>query len=280
MKNIYFALLMSLLAIGFYGCDNDDDSAETPVDQVTKAEVISAYADLVYQSYVDAHSDAMDMKNAIDAFVASPSAAGFTLAKNAWLTARETYGTTEAFRFAQGPIDVIGSEEGPEGLLNSWPLDEAYIDYVDQMPNAGIVNDASKTLDKATLSGLNGEGGEENVSIGYHAIEFLLWGQDLTAPAMLMPGQRPYTDYLDQASGGTAANHDRRGMYMKVCADLILDHLQLLLDQWEPGGAYRTTFLALDENEALSNMMTAIATLSKSELAGERVLVAWDNRDQ
>ncbi|MEL7161752.1 MAG: imelysin family protein, partial [Bacteroidota bacterium] len=75
-------------------------------------------------------------------------------------------------------------------------------------------------------------------------------------------------------------NADRRRAYIKACSELLLDHLQILIDQWDANGPYRATFLALDDETALSNMMTAIATLSKSELAGERVFVAYDNRDQ
>ncbi|WP_234859179.1 imelysin family protein [Aquimarina aquimarini] len=214
------------------------------------------------------------MQTAIATFVATPNQANFDATKAAWKAAREPYGQTEAFRFANGPID---DADGPEGLLNAWPLDENYVDYVEGNDNAGIINDVSKTIDKATLAGLNEEGGEKNISIGYHAIEFLLWGQDNPIPTDKKAGQRPYTDFVD---GGTAANQDRRRAYLVVCAELLLDHLQSLLDEWKPGGAYRTTFLALDENIALKNMLAGIAELSSSELAIERMNTALDLADQ
>ena len=276
MNKLLLFLSIALFA-GFASC-GDDDSSSSNNDQL-KQDVMADYANLVYNNYLAAFNDAQSMKAAISDFTGNPSQAGFDAAKAAWLQARETYGITEAFRFAEGPIDIIGSEEGPEGLLNSWPMDENFVDYVDGAPDAGIINDLVNypTIDKALLVSLNGEGGEENVSVGYHAIEFLLWGQDLTPPSAKMPGMRPYTDFQD---GGTAANQDRRRAYLDICADLILDHLQLLLDEWEPNGPYRATFLGLAADDALSNMMTAIATLSKSELAGERVFTAYDNRDQ
>ena len=113
-------------------------------------------------------------------------------AKEAWLTARDEYGPTEAFRFYGGPID--NEETGVEGLVNAWPLDEAYIDYVDGDPEAGIVNnpDEHPTIDADALVAANEQGGEANVSTGWHAIEFLLWGQDLSADG---PGARPVEDY-------------------------------------------------------------------------------------
>ena len=267
--------MLSLFSIAMFSCSSDDD-AVTTTNTITKSAVIENYANIVYKSYQDAMDDAMDLETAISTFVTTPTDANFTAAKSAWKTARESYGPTEAFRFANGPID---DNDGPEGLLNAWPLDENYVDYVDGDANSGIINDPTTfpTIDKTTLEGLNEVGGEANISVGYHAIEFLLWGQDNTAPSAQQAGQRPYTDFVD---GGTAANQDRRRQYLAVCADLLTDHLQLMLDEWKIGGAYRASFLALNENTALKNMLTAIATLSKSELGGERMFVAYDNQDQ
>ncbi|WP_103866227.1 imelysin family protein [Aquimarina sp. I32.4] len=275
-KTLIGCIFLSTLLLGVVACSSDDDTTN---DQsvVEKSAVIENYANLVYQNYKDSYDEAKKMQTAIATFVATPNQANFDAAKAAWKAAREPYGQTEAFRFANGPID---DDDEPEGFLNAWPLDEVYVDYVDGFPNDGIINDITITIDKATLLGLNGptQGkGEKNVSIGYHAIEFLLWGQDLTDPSEKKAGQRPYTDFVD---GGTAANQDRRRAYLVVCAELLLDHLQSLLDEWKPGGAYRTTFLALDENIALKNMLKGIAELASSELAIERMNVALDLADQ
>lgn len=249
---------------------SDDDTKKSE-----KQQVIENYANIVYQNYADALTDAEELKTAINAFTASPSAAGFETAKTKWKEARETYGTTEAFRFANGPID--NSDDSPEGALNSWPLDENYIDYVDNNGTplyGGIINTTTISITKESLEGLNGIGGEKNVSVGYHAIEFLLWGQDLTDESEKKPGLRPYTDYT------TTLNFARRKQYLDVCADLLTDHLSYLVDQWKPGGTYRNTFLGLNENTALTNIYLGIATLVTSELPVERMAVALDNHDQ
>jgi len=218
----------------------------------------------------------MVLEAAINAFTATPTDANFTAVKNQWKIARESYGTTEAFRFANGPID---DADGPEGLLNAWPLDENFVDYVDGNPTAGIINAVATypTIDKPTLEGLNENGGEKNISVGYHAIEFLLWGQDLTAPSVNLPGQRPYTDYV---VGGTNSNQARRATYLNVCADLLTDNLADLVDEWKPGGTYRTIFLNLDEDVAIKNMYLGITTLILAELPVERMDVALGNADQ
>jgi len=276
MNKIKVYLLLIICTVTLVSCSNDDSTAiiTTPLN---KTGVIESYANLVYKNYQDAQTDAENLKSAIDAFLATPTDAHFTTAKSAWKTARESYGTTEAFRFANGPIDI--DDNAPEGLLNSWPLDENYIDYVDGAVNSGIINDLGThpTITKSVLEGLNTQGGDANVSVGYHAIEFLLWGQDLTAPSAMQAGQRPYTDFVD---GGTASNQGRRRDYLAACAELLIDHLQLMLDEWKPSGNYRTTFLAENPDIALKNILGAIATLSKSELAGERMFVAYTNQNQ
>jgi len=276
MKVIKAYFLLSIYVITILSC-SDDDSNPIIATPLNKSGVIENYANMVYKNYQDAQTDAENLKTAIDAFVTTPTDANFTAAKTAWKTARESYGTTEAFRFANGPIDI--DDNAPEGLLNSWPLDENYIDYVDGAANSGIINDliTNPIISKSVLEGLNTQGGDANVSVGYHAIEFLLWGQDLTAPSTMQAGLRPYTDFVD---GGTAANQGRRRDYLAACADLLIDHLQLMLDEWKPSGNYRTTFLAENPDTVLKNILGAIATLSKSELAGERMFVAYTNQNQ
>jgi putative iron-regulated protein len=241
-----------------------------------KKEVLNNYANIVHASYEDSYNAAVVLKTKIDAFVATPTAANFTACKDAWKASRIPYGQTEAYRFYEGPID---DADGPEGLINAWPMDESYVDYISTDPASGIINDpvGFPTITKAVLEAANENGGETNIATGFHAIEFLLWGQDLSASG---PGARPYTDYVTGA-GGTAANQARRGTYLKVAAELLVENLLELVNEWKPGGAYRTTFTTtLNADSALTYLVRGIGELSKGELAGERMTVALTNQDQ
>lgn len=249
-------------------CGDDDDGAGDVL-----GEAVATYAEGVHASYAASLTSATAMDEAIDAFLADPDEETLRAAKEAWLTARDDYGLTEAFRFYGGPID--DEEDGPEGLINAWPMDEAYVDYVEGDPEAGIVNDPDTypTIDAALLTELNEAGGETNISTGWHAIEFLLWGQDLRDDGA---GERPVSDYVD------APNADRRGLYLATVSDLLLEHLQSLVDAWAPDteGNYRAEFLALDAGAAMTNIITGIGELSRGELAGERMNVAYTERSQ
>lgn len=250
---------------------DDAGSAASGVDAGDLEAAATTYADLVYASYSDATTGAEDLGTAIEAFLAAPSDETLDAARQAWLDARDLYGPTEAFRFYDGPID--NPDDGPEGQINAWPLDEAYIDYVDGDPTAGIVNDAAGFPEITTdvVVSANEAGGETNISTGWHGIEFLLWGQDLSDDG---PGARPVTDYT------TSPVAERRATYLRTLSDLLVADLTSVRDQWAPdGGAYREEFLA-DPDQAVSNMLRGMGALSSGELAGERISVAYETKDQ
>jgi putative iron-regulated protein len=229
------------------------------------------YADLVFASYDDAVTSAKVLRAAVEAFVADPADATLAAAKQAWLSARDDYLPTEAFRFYNGPID--DPIDGPEGQINAWPMDEAHVDYVEGDPDAGIVNDVAgyPRITTRVLTEANERGGETNISTGWHAIEFLLWGQDTNPNG---PGNRPVTDYT------TADNAPRRGEYLQLATDLLVADLTGVRDEWDPeAGDYRERLLD-NPRRAIRYAMRGMGALSAFELAGERMAVAYETQDQ
>src|SRR5690606_25305744 len=213
-------LIPSLLLAGLLtSCSSDsEDTTETGLPASTR-DAVSTYAEIVEATYVDSAAAAVALDSAVQAFVAAPSEAGLTTARTAWIASREPYLQSEVFRFYDGPID--NADDGPEGMINAWPLDEAYIDYVEDDPSAGVINDGTTTIDAETLMSLNEQGGEENIATGFHAIEFLLWGQDQSATG---PGERSYQDYLVSAEA-SAPHGDRRAQYLTVTSGLLASQL-------------------------------------------------------
>ena len=237
-----------------------------------KAEVVANYAAGAHTLYANSLASARIMDEAINAFLADPTPAALEAAKRAWLSAREDYGPTEVFRFYGGPID--NEVDGPEGLINAWPMDEGYVDYVEGNPAAGIINmpDEYPDITAELIISLNEEGGEANVSTGWHAIEFLLWGQDLSPDG---PGARPVEDYT------TNPNADRRAAYLRVTSQALLGNLQDMVDAWAPGQTnYRAEFVSKPADDALVDIITGAGALSAGELAGERMNVAYSERSQ
>ncbi len=239
--------------------------------------VIANYAHLVAATYQQALMDAKDLQLAIDALLEKPSEETMNAARNAWINARTSYLQTEAFRFYEGPIDFVDEKagtEGPEGRLNAWPMNEGFIDYVDGNPDAGIINDTSIEITADLIREKDQVEDEADVTTGYHAIEFLLWGQDMSNAG---PGNRPYTDYL--AGKG---NNDRRRLYLKTVTEMLVTDLDGLVTAWDVSypDSYAVKFKEYSDREALGRILTSLATLSEFELALERIATGLDSGDQ
>lgn len=245
--------------------------------------VLKTYADIAHAAYEDSLITAKRLQGAIDALIAAPSAGTHAAAKLAWETARIPYQQTEAYRFGNPIVDEW------EGKVNAWPLDEGLIDYVDtarygdtsdENPyyTANVIANPSlklggRTLEtpKITVAVIQDlhelDAVEANVTTGYHAIEFLLWGQDLNGTGA-GAGQRPATDFdLANCTGG---NCDRRIAYLTAASDLLISDLQDMVASWAAGGAARQALLD-DPKAGLSVILTGMGSLSYGELAGERM---------
>ncbi|HHX8495380.1 TPA: imelysin family protein [Vibrio diabolicus] len=265
-------------------------SGSTVAAQVTKQQVVEHYADVAHAVFADSVTTAKTLDVKIDEFLKSPSADKLEEVKQAWLDSRVPYQQSEVFRFGNAIVDDW------EGQLNAWPLDEGLIDYVatdyqyelgnegaaaNIIANTSLQIGASK-LDVAKitpelLADLNEVGGSEaNVASGYHAIEFLLWGQDLNG-TNAGAGQRAYTDFV-VGPECTNGHCDRRGEYLKAAADLLVQDLEWMEKQWsaEVKGNYRETLLNDSADNGLRKMLFGMGSLSLGELAGERMKVALE----
>ena len=234
---------------------------------------IQGYAQIVWDSYSASLADAQRLRTAIEAFLANPNDDTLSHARNAWINARRTWEQTEAFRFYDGPIDVADietKEPGREGQLDGWPIDPAAIDQVEGNPTSGIINDMKLAMTRRTLLDRQKAAQGRAVTTGWHAIEFLLWGEPQYAG---VPGDRPPTDYL-----AGQPNNDRRRAYLKLTTDLLIEDIRYLVDSWLPksAGNYAHTFQLINQREALGRLLNGIALLAGNELATKRLAAALD----
>jgi putative iron-regulated protein len=251
---------------------------------VETTDVLETYADIAAANYTDSLITAQRLQAAVNALVAEPSPENLTAARTAWLAARVPYQQTEVFRFGNAIVDDW------EGKVNAWPLDEGLIDYVDASYGGASDENAFAALNVIanrtfTLSGKDidasvitpallaetlqeADGVEANVATGYHAIEFLLWGQDLNGHGT-GPGDRPWTDYAT-GDNCTNANCDRRGEYLTAATDLLIADLEDMAAAWAQDGAARTELMS-DADAGISAILTGMGSLSYGETAGERM---------
>lgn len=323
MRNIKSNLLVASISLAsalfLTACaqKNDDLMLKSKVSQ---SSILNTYANIALVNYTDALNDAKNLQSYIDVFVKNPNAKTFENAKLAWLNSRESYGETEIFRLSNTPIDA---EEGwiadaygnLESQINAWPLDENMIDYtldangkmtkgniIDSRGNFTPIGEDSKAVNVNNITvdvitDLNENGGEANVASGYHAIEFLLWGQDQdyeniikdsVTHGALVAGERPLKDFTSNK------NADRRKAYLKAATDKLVQDLETVTKSWrttistncskDSTGCYRGALLGVLKNEdankniptqtALKQIFGGMGMFIKSELANERIAVA------
>ena len=255
-----------------------------PALATTSDAVLDTYGDVAEATFTDSLVTAKELKTAIEALIAQPSDDTLTAARNAWIAARNPYQQTEAYRFGNAIVDDW------EGKVNAWPLDEGLIDYVDTSYGGESEENAfytanvianpvlkinGETIDATSitptlLADTLQEAGEveANVATGYHAIEFLLWGQDLNGTGA-GAGNRPATDF--DPANCTGGNCERRVSYLKAATDLLISDLEEMVAAWSEGGAARQELAAKGEAGGLATILTGMGSLSYGELAGERM---------
>ncbi|TCK03583.1 imelysin family protein [Marinobacterium mangrovicola] len=245
--------------------------------------VVDHYADIALAIFEDSLTTAKTLQSAVDALIANPSEETLQAAREAWIAARVPYQQSEAYRFGNAVVDDW------EGKVNAWPLDEGLIDYVstdsygtesyeNPFYTANVIANPSleisgQTIDASEITPALLEQLHEiddvaaNVASGYHAIEFLLWGQDLhgTNPGA---GERPYTDY--DSANCTGGNCERRADYLKAATDLLISDLEEMVGNWKEGGAARTDLESKSAAEGLAVITTGMGSLAYGELGGER----------
>ena len=272
MKSFKFGLLAATALIA------------TPALSAAPADVLSTYGDIAQQKYADSLETAKTLKSAIDQLIAEPTEANLEAARTAWIEARNPYQQTEAYRFGNAIVDDW------EGKVNAWPLDEGLSDYVDAsygdesedndfyaanvianptLKVGGETVDATEITADLLANTLQEAGEvEANVATGYHAIEFLLWGQDLNGTDA-GAGSRPATDF--DTANCTGDNCERRVQYLKAVTDLLISDLEEMTAAWAPGGAAREELGGKGETAGLATILTGMGSLSYGELAGERM---------
>jgi len=263
-------LIVSGLVVGCSACGDEEAGSDT-----IRAEVVSSYAELAEVNYRESVDAAKALNHKLKDLIQRPSNDSLNEAKQAWLAAREPYLQTEVFRFYEGPID--NEVDGPEGLLNAWPMDEHFLDYTVDEPEAGLINDLRFEITAENIVSENENGGEKNIATGFHAIEFLLWGQDNVDGEGA--GERPYTDYV-VGEGGTANNQDRRAKYLELIGDLLVLHLEQVHAQWKEDGKYRTEFVSAAPDSSIEKILTGMIVLAGFETGGERLQAALDSGDK
>ena len=251
--------LLALSGLFAVSCGDDDQSSTPNISldtEVNREAVVSNYVNIVSTGYNNSVASAGTFNTALRALAANRDEASLEAAKQAWLSAREDYQPTEAFRF-YGPIEEVieGSQDLPyEVSINAWPLDEATV--------TSFIASNSTFTESLFLSEFNED---DNITVGWHPIEFVLWGADLDRTNGSIAGNKDIADFTTNEFN-----------YLVAAGDLLVEYLDDVARRWTDEGGFGATFVA-DSDQAIENILLSIGTLANAELGGERTLDPWNN---
>lgn len=311
MKPSQFFLITNLLFFAA-GCTTDPKSQDQVVAlallaaaRPSQSDLVRNYASIAFANYSDVVTQTNSLVTAVNQFVGaagsdqlSPSQQQFDAAKKTWVDARVYYQQSEGFRFANnGPINQNLETRTPdvelEKLVNSWPLDETLVENCiianTNVTSSQLTEDFLLSRNtQSNAGGITGCSGfinnDKNILVGWHAIEYLLWGRDCSTALSVLScnpsdyytnsaGQRPLSYFT-----GSSAQATKARAYLRIATGLLLKHVTLLRDAWDPSrtGSYGTSFQA-NTSASLSAIFTGLANFSKAEWGGERLKIITTN---
>ncbi len=172
------------------------------------------------------------LNNAIDQLLADPSDTTLAASRTAWQQAHNQFSVMLPFmRMSELHPQLLPGIYELRHQIDAWPIMPGYIDSVEAYPHSGIVNDIALPLTAESLRGQHALTDNSEVSLGFHALAFILWGEH---------GARSATDFIFQQSSPAGSElsitelpNNRRRTYLKLASNLLTDDLARLHQLWQ-----------------------------------------------
>ena len=202
-------------------------------------EIVLKYVEQIGTDFIQAGIEIEKFQSSIVTLADHVSSENLSLSKQAWLDAHSAYELTTLHRYFA--TQLLGEQNSLALMqlqyqINHWPIIPGYIDYVNGYPDSGIVYDINVTLDVDSLREQHGAFDIYEVTLGFHVIEFLLWGYDTDSVA------RPAADFdavleltPEETKSGYSLeqlSNNRRRLFLAVAADTLVEDFRALQSLW------------------------------------------------
>lgn len=196
-------------------------------------------------------------------FFTANNQANFNALRTKFLTARNSFMLCGPYLYGDGSIAMPGIEA--YARLDAYPINFEYIDYSNTNPGSGIINDPTNYpyISESAIKTWDKVGGAANSSCGMHVLEFLLWGQDLTAGS---PGGRSVSDFTNL----------RRRQYLNFASSLLKNDLTLVQNQ----SVFENDLLAADPSVSFGFMMTGFLKFIQEDFAVNGIKKPLDSQSE
>lgn len=233
-------LVISILVLGLFACKKEDNELESPVEaQVvipepglnTEAQMTFWYAraDDCYQKALLA---AQELEANTNWFLDKPASTRLKQLQSRWASTHNAFLRCQLYQSLGFNRSTQKQLLELTGRTNAWPIMGGYIDYLKAYPYSGLINDFSVPINAESLQNQHQLTDSMEVSLGFHALEFVIWGED---------GERASTDFeaatpdLDEAGIDRNTNNRRRN-YLRLVMSLLHQDIENLAQRWQPQG--------------------------------------------
>lgn len=293
---VRLAICAGLLA-ALSGCDDPEPqlavapvatnaaTAEHSDDVIATTAFIAFTPALAYAQLSDATQAAKALNDAIQTLLTTPNEKTLEAARLQWQATYSTYLKSVVFSY----LPIKSPKEWRKQhityrdlvfLIDPWPIEGGYVDYVEQHPFSGIVNDLTLEINADTVFNQHGLSDPSSASLGFQVLAFLLWGEQ---------GQRQASDFDNHTNTAAVVgddtqktqpavvsvqNNPRRRALIKHVSDRLHHDLNHLKQRWQTSGHYAQALVIMPPMQALSGAFIAAERLLQRELLQRRFAIA------
>ena len=286
-------LMLGLSCLLLAGCSDDPGDATTPgsaVDpgsetlsasleldpdlQTAIQEVSQSYLDQIERDYQTLDSQVVALNEAVTDLLADPAQGTLAAAREAWLQAHSAHQATLLHQHFAGevlPETLALRLSALSYQLDHWPILPGYVDAVSNYPDSGLVHDVNVPIDEATLRQVHGQFDLGEAALGFHVLEFLLWGDNtnpdsVRAAADFAPREGRQAELLESGLTADQLPENRRRALIDLVSRILLSDTQTSREITVQGlTSYGQELNTLAPAQALNQLLAALNTLLNDE---------------
>jgi putative iron-regulated protein len=257
--------LLALCLVVLTACDSGKEKAQTsqPSDLAIEAMpesglktrgLINFWQFSAQSCYSNASLAIREFEGHSQLFLAHPTQQLLLELRDRWNTAHQAYLACQLYQMLAFSRSGQKQLELTKQRVNAWPIQGGYIDYLPGYQFTGIINDSTLAITLDNLLSQHQFSDLSDVSVGFHALEFLLWGEGFDRPASDFQA----SDSQLSEQGIELDANNRRRTYFELLTSHIIAELDGLSQRWERQTTTNGTYLdELPPGAQLSFLLTS-----------------------